>query len=615
MRTEIMALLGAGLLIASIPLTAQTDETDKQDTIIVTGLRLPTDLGQSGSTVTVIEADEIEALGFTHLGEVLATAPGVSFNQNGGFGGTASLRIRGASSEQTLVLVDGVPVNDATSPGGGFDFARLESGMIEKVEILRGAQSTLWGSDAIGGVVSITTKARKGISGGTAFGEVGSYETLRGGASHTWSNKDESYFRAAISGLTSAGISKADEKNGNTEEDGMDGYTLSLGGGAKLGENAKLSASLLHNKSEFEFDSFVFGAQGNVGDGDEESRTRETTAQAALEWNGFKGHLTNQLQLGYSDIDRQNYTNGVAGFGAEGERQAYRYQGTLDFNDHHRMALGAELEKLEVGNDDSVSKSVFALYELKPTQNTTFNIGLRHDGDDRYDSETTARASMHHAISDKLALRASWGQGFKAPTLFQTTFFCCGATGPNPNLKAETSEGGDIGIDYTSSVTQISATLFSQEVENLITFSFGLGGYDNIDMAEMQGLEFAADHAFSDQWSLGAAYTYTNAEDGAGAQLIRVPEHKGDIILSHSTTLKSSRTLTTTLLAKFNGEELDSTGKLDAWSRLDVNFSYGVTETLEAYMRIENLLDNDYQQLLGYGTPGLSGAVGFRLKY
>ena len=227
-----------GLVVASATAVAvaepSADGEDRVriDTMIVTGTRIEQTTAETGSTVHIIDADEIAALGFSHALDAVARAPGVTVNQNGTFGGAATVRIRGASSAQTLVLIDGVSVNDASSPGGGFNFARLDTGNIERIEILSGPQSTLWGADAIGGVVSITTRRPGQGLGGSLFAQAGSYGTFRGGASvsHGGGAGD---FRLAATRLNTDGVSRADKRNGNTEDDGLETLTLSAPGRAE----------------------------------------------------------------------------------------------------------------------------------------------------------------------------------------------------------------------------------------------------------------------------------------------------------------------------------------------------------------------------------------------
>lgn len=612
----------ARLALCAVPVVTLVDTASAQneslaqeniDTIVVTATRLGQTATETGSSLSIITAEEIEELGLIYVLDAVAQAPGVTINQNGTFGGNASVRIRGASSEQTVVLIDGIPVNDPSSPGGGFNFARLDTENIERIEVLKGPQSTLWGTDAIGGIVSITTKSPGAGFGGEAFAEYGSFNTLRGGASVA-NASDVGDFRLAAVTVSSDGISKADENNGNDEEDGYDSLTLSAKGGLNLPGDARLSADVLWTDAETEFDSFSSGAQGSVGDGDEVSETEETAANVSLTVPLIDGRLDNLFLVGHSDIKRENFRAGLPSFDADGERLLYRYQGTLNANDRHRLAFGAEREETTANDDETSIDGLFALYELRPVGDLTITAGLRHDDHERFGSESTTRLASVWSLSDNLSFRASWGEGFKAPTIFQTTFFCCGATEPNAELKAETSEAFDAGVEWLSSGGrfQLGAAVFRQETENLIDFDFAIGGYLNIDEVESTGLELSGALALSDTLSLSLDYAYIDAEDGDGNALPRLPEHSGDLTLSYAPAGPFSGAV----LLRYNGSETNTdTTTLDSWLRVDLTGRYALSERVEVYGRIENLFDEDYQQILGYGTPGLSGSLGIRLRY
>ena len=622
MRIVFAAAAIARLALCAVPVVtlfsaasaqAEPAARDSIDTIVVTATRLGQTATETGSSLSIITAEKIEELGLIYVLDAVAQAPGVTINQNGTFGGNASVRIRGASSEQTVVLIDGIPVNDPSSPGGGFNFARLDTENIERIEVLKGPQSTLWGTDAIGGIVSITTKSPGAGFGGEAFAEYGSFNTLRGGASVS-NASDVGDFRLAAVTVSSDGISKADEDNGNSEEDSFDSLTLSAKGGLNLPGDARLSADLLWTDAESEFDSFSSGAQGSVGDGDEVSETEETAANVSLTVPLIDGRLDNLFLVGHSDIKRENFRAGLPSFDADGERLLYRYQGTLNANDRHRLAFGAEREETTANDDETSLDGLFALYELRPVGDLTITAGLRHDDHERFGSETTTRLASVWSLSNNLSFRASWGEGFKAPTIFQTTFFCCGATEPNAELKAETSEAFDAGVEWLSSDGrfQLGATVFRQETENLIDFDFAIGGYLNIDEVESTGLELSGALALSDTLSLSLDYAYIDAEDGDGNALPRLPEHSGDLTLSYAPAGPFSGTV----LMRYNGSETNTdTTTLDSWLRVDVTGRYALSERVEVYGRIENLFDEDYQQILGYGTPGLSGSLGIRLRY
>ncbi|MEM1176589.1 MAG: TonB-dependent receptor, partial [Pseudomonadota bacterium] len=568
---------------------------------------------ETGSSLSIITAEDLEVLGVIYVLDAIAQAPGVTINQNGAFGGNASVRIRGASSEQTVVLIDGVPVNDPTSPGGGFNFARLDTENIERIEVLKGPQSTLWGTDAIGGVVSIATKSPSEGLGGEAFAEFGSFNTLRGGASVS-NASDVGDFRIAAVTVSSDGISKADEANGNDEDDAFDSLTLSIKGGLNLASNARLSADVLWTDAETEFDSFSIGSQGRVADGDEVSETEEIAANLSLNVPLLRGRLDNLFLLGYSDIRRENFSDGLQSFEADGERLLYRYQGTLAVDERNRLAFGAEREETTANDDDTSINGLFALYELKPTDDLTLSAGVRYDDHERFGSETTTRIAGAWDVGTQWTVRASWGEGFKAPTIFQSTFFCCGVTEPNPDLEPETSDAFDAGIEWRSAEgqVQLSGGIFRQNTQNLIDFDFAAGGYLNVDEVESVGVELAGDLTLTDSIRLSLDYAYIDAEDGEGNALARLPEHSGDLTLSYD----AGGPLSGALLVRYNGSEpnTDATS-LDSWLRVDVTARYAVSEQVEFYGRIENLLDEEYQQILGYGTPELSGSLGFRIRF
>nr|WP_070958722.1 TonB-dependent receptor [Hyphomonas sp. Mor2] len=610
------ALLGAVSFSLALPVLAQVeaDTESRQDTIIIEGSRLNQTATEVGSSVSVITAEDIEKLGFDFVLDAVASAPGVTVNQNGAFGGNASVSIRGAATGQTLVLIDGVPVNDPSQPGGGFNFARVDTENVERIEVLKGPQSTLWGTDAIGGVVSITTKSPEAGFGGSAFAEYGSFNAVRGGASIGNAN-DQGDFRLAIVGTSSDGISKAEENDGNTEEDGYESVTLAAKGGLNLTETFRLATDIVWSDSETEFDAF------GPSDGDNTNETEEVSANVSLAATLFEGRFENLFLTGYTDIDRENFASGASTFQSGGERYLYRYQGTFTLNEQNTIAFGAEREETSAVDEEATIDGFFALYEFKPIEALTLTGGLRVDDHDSFGSETTGRVAAAYNPTDTLTLRASWGQGFKAPTIFQTTYICgfCGLTAPNADLRPETSEAFDIGLDWRSQDGRAEAgiTLFDQESEDLIDFTF-TAGYENVSFVESKGLELYGAYQINDVLTITANYANIDAEDGNGNQRVRLPEHSGDVTLSFDPEGPYSAAI----LVRYNGEEVDDTDfdgtvdtTVDSWTRVDVTGSYDLKENVELFGRIENLFDEEYQQILGYGTPDLSGSIGIRLRY
>ncbi|MEO1323102.1 MAG: TonB-dependent receptor [Pseudomonadota bacterium] len=601
------ALLSAVSLSFLSPVLAQdgSDET-VMDTVIIEGSRLNQTATEVGSSVSIITADDIERLGFDFALDAIAAAPGVTINQNGAFGGQASVRIRGAASEQTLVLVDGIPVNDPSSPGGGFNFARVDTENIERIEVLKGPQSTLWGTDAIGGVVSITTKSPEEGFGGTAFGEYGSFNTFRGGASIE-NGADMGDFRLAVSGTSSDGISKADEDDGNTEDDSYESLTVSAKGGINFAKDARISADIIWTDASSEFDGF--GPTG-FADADAVADTEELSGNVSLTGTLFDGMLDNLLVLGFSEIDRMNSGADAFPLDTGGDREIYRYQGTLSINEDNTLAFGAEREETEVNGDGSSIDGLFGLYEWQATDTLTLTGGLRVDDHNTFGTETTGRVAVAFNPNPQWTFRASWGQGFKAPTLFQLSGG--GFAAPNPDLQPETSEAFDVGIDWRSpdGRYEASITAFDADIEDLISFAFS--GYFNEAQVDTTGVEIAGRVQLTDWASVDLSYAYIDATDTDGDPLRRIPEHSGDVTVS----IDPDGPFSGSILVRYNDEEPNSaTTSVDSWTRVDLAGSYDVSETVEVFARVENLFDEDYQQILTYGTPDLSGYLGIRLRY
>ncbi len=595
------------------------------DRIVVEGSKLGQTAAEVGSSVTVITARDIEEFGFDFALDAVALAPGVTINSNGPFGGEASVRIRGAESDQTLVLIDGVPVNDPSSPGGGFNFARLDAQNIERIEILKGPQSTFWGADAVGGVVSVMTKRQQRPSGGSAFVSRGSFDTLRGGASFGRAN-ERNHFRIGITGTQSEGISKADSDDGNTEDDAYKSLAFSGRGGLALPADLRLDVSLLRTDTESEFDGRSRNAQGEwvFGDADLFNKTSELAAAIGLKIPAIGERFENAFFAGYSEIERQNFTDGTTSFAAQGDHWSYRYQGTIPLNSRNVVAFGAEREETSSNGDEGSLDGYFLLYEAKPHQAMVLTSGLRIDDHAQFGSETTARLAGSWHPSDSLTLRASWGEGFKAPTLDQISqpyrHFCGvdegAATELIAVLGAATAEAFDLGVGWQAPDGRLDAgiTYFDQRTNSLIDYNLSNCLFENLGAVESRGVEIYGSYRANKWLTVSVNYAYIDARSGTNERLQRLPRHSGDLSLR----IRPEGRLKGTVLVRYNGEELDNLSDgpgLAEWTRVDVVGSYRLNRRVELFGRIENLFDANYQQISGYGTPGLSGWLGLRLQY
>jgi vitamin B12 transporter len=594
-------------LFISFTAVAQSENgnNDIADVIQITGTRIAQPLREVGSSIGVITADDIVLMGYRNAIDAIASVPGVTVNQNGSFGAVATVRIRGALSEQTLVLIDGVPVNDPTSPGGGFDFARLDTSNIEKIEVLKGNQSTLWGSDAIGGVVNIVTKRADNTSA-KVFSEIGSFSTYRGGVEANIAKEGFSA-RLSFNGITSNGISKAEKKDGNNERDGFDSKTFSANTSLSLPHNATLLSSVLYNDSKLEYDGY--GVKTGVADSDVATETEEIAASMTLKIPLLNGLYENSFNMSYSDTERDYFSNGSPAYDYAGHRLLFRYQGTLNFNDKNRLAFGAEHETSQSGTDDNEIQGYFTLYEFKPLKATTLSAAVRIDDHDVYGSKTTTKFTAAWNPTVFATLRGSWGEGFKAPTIFQLTYFnpWSSKTQANKNLQPETSTSYDLGVDLNFEKAKISVTYFDQDTKNQIIYANGW--YENESVVNSDGVEVSAQYDMLKILSISADYAYIDAKTGTNTQLLSVPKNSADFTISFKPSQRSS----SSILVRYNGKEKNTNGNVKSWTRVDVNTNYRITERLSAFAKVENLFDENYQQVYGYGTPGISGLVGVSL--
>ena len=597
------------LLFNSIILQAQViDDTSKPDEIIVKSTRSNSNVYQLGSSVEIISAEEIKKNSFSFVSEALQTSSGVYVSQTGSFGGTATVRIRGASSDQTLVLIDGVPISDPSSPGGGYDFSSLLTSNIDRIEILKGSQSTLWGSDAIGGVINIVTFENASIPNIHLNTEIGSFNTEKIGTDFNIANEHNSLFLSYDS-YKSDGISKADKRDGNNEKDGIGSRSYLLKTNHNI-FNSEISSNINYRESDVDYDGYGFAT--GVTDSDENTKGRQLNWSLLLRKAFLDDQLVNSILFGESEIDRKYYTNNIENFSAKGERKFIRYVGNYSLNDNNSFTFGFENEEVTTSGVDFDTRSIFLLYETLISKNFGFSLGLRGDDRNNLASQETPKITAFYNLNDEWRLRANWGEGFKLPTIFQSTFFCCGAEKPNENLLPETSEGYEIGIDYKSNenFNKIGVTFFDQDISNMIDFSFSIGGYENIKKVYSKGVEVNFVSQLKDNITISGSFTKLDSENEFGSRLSRLPEEKGNLNIDFSLGLKNNFYIS----LFYNGDEVDPRGEVSDWFRSDLNFSRNISDKAKIYFKVKNIFDEEYQDIYGYGTEERSFSIGINLS-
>ena len=610
MRSLLLATAAAVFL----PLSAHAQSADDPDEalpeVVVTATRLPAIVADTPGA-RVIDRQTIDQRGAVFAADILSDVPGLSVVRSGAFGGVAQVRMRGAAPGKTLVLIDGVPVNDPAEINGAFDFAGLELSDIARIEVLSGPQSSLWGSDAIGGVIAFTTRELDGLA---AEVEAGSFDTVRGRLA-AGTSADRYGFGAWLSHFDTDGISAADAAEGATEADGFTSTTAGARGRYAFDGGASVDGSLRWTDSEADLDGYPAPAFV-LADTDDRQDSEQWSGFGRLRLNAFG--LAHQFSVSASDIARETVSAFPSAF--EAERRAYRWQADGEAAGV-AFVLGAEREEtqgsLSTGLTEALgTSSAFATARIEPTGRLSLTGALRFDDTD-FGSKTTGRVSAAFEAGAGVTLSAAWGTGFKAPSISQAVCDFCFSAQPFPVLRPETAAGYEAAIGWASADGRVEgrATAYRLEVEDQITYVFDPATFDSyyVNVAETatDGVELEGRARLGGGFDLSLAWAWTDARDETtGARLLRVPEQAGSATLGWS-----GERLSAALTVRGESDQDDAGGVREAFVTANLNGSYAVTESVSLTARIENLADERYQQVFGYGEPGRSGYVGVRLRY
>jgi vitamin B12 transporter len=621
------------------------DETGKEspDTlkyhIVVTATRTEQPTLELGSSTTVLTAAELEQSGKETVVEALAAVPGLDVIQYGGAGKTASVFLRGANTEHTLVMIDGVEVNDPMSPGRTFDFAHLSLDNIDRIEIVRGPQSTLYGSDAMGGVINIITKKGEGKPRFFVAAEAGSYNTYRESAGINGGSKSANY-ALEVSRFDSKGFSASAAKYGNTEKDGYGNTSIS----ARLGFNPvpHLGIDLITRYTDAINDLDNFAGVG----GDDPNYTLDfkqflLAANASLSL--LNGKWEQRVGVSYSRT-RRNLDNAIDALNPfDSSHGVYKgrilkvdWQHNFYLQRGNTITAGLEYEK-ESGDSvyrwDSLwgpgeslfpeqsarTTGVYLQDNLKIREIFFMTLGVRFDHHNRFGAETTYRFAPAVVLKSGTKIKATYGTGFKAPSLYQL-FAPATAWGPvgNQNLEPETSKGWDMGIEQYlfNDRLSFSFTYFQNDFRALIDYD-SFQGYINVAEAETRGYEIFMSAVPVHALTLQASYTYTDAKNKVtGEKLLRRPRHKANLSLNFRFFKKAVANLD----ILYVGERDDlfpypTRTTAEAYTLFNLAASYRLTKNFKIFGRLDNIFNRDYEAVLGYGAPGRSAYIGIKASY
>jgi vitamin B12 transporter len=622
---------------------------EKLPDLVVTADRTSEPISKSGSDISVVSAATIATSNPGSLVDALRTVPGLDVTENGGPGGTASVRLRGGNTGQTLVMIDGIRVNDPTAASGDYDFAMFAPSVIERIEVLKGPQSALYGSDAMGGVINIISKKGSGPAQFNVRTEGGSYGTASTNGSMTGSTGPWSYAFTG-GGQHSNGFSRygyripaLEARFPNLENDGYD----RLGGSARIGydagEGVKLETGYLSSFTRSAYDA----ATGTFPDTPSAATKQLQQVWGRATIDTLDGVLTHSVNVFDTHVERsfndisyktntlpKNTTSTISDY--IGDSVGAEYQATLKMGPLGSLVYGGRTQHetaqtyttailpLRGSLTPQIAKaqdtnSLFALWALPIGDRLNITMGGRVD--DVVDVgrfETWRTTAAYNVFETGTKFRASAGTGAKAPTLYQLYAPTYGNTG----LSAEESFGYDAGIDqslFNGRVT-LSLTGFSNDFSNLIDFvtntSFPLGHYINVARAETNGIELGTDvDILPGFMKLNVAYTYLHAVDLAtNLTLARRPKNLARFALTITPTDKwLIEPRVTTVSKRFSSA--NQVGQVDAYTRVDLYTEYKIDANWKVFARGENILNEHYQEVLNFGTTGPAAYAGFNATW
>ena len=605
--------------LALLPASAMADAWD--DVIVVTASGFEQPRSETGQAIDIVDRERLDQLQSATIGDALQSVPGVTVAARGGLGSQTSAFLRGGNSSQTLVLIDGMRINDLTSPNGAFDFGTLMTGNIGQVEVLRGPNSIIWGSQAIGGVVNIQSLAPADGFEGRFGAEYGAADTKRMNANIAGTS---GLFEGSLGGsyVDAQGISAL---AGGTERDGFENFA----GNGRLRVNISDAFNLdfrgYYNHATVEYDS-AFGIGANALP---VTRNRQFVGYVGANVVALDGRMQNRIAYTRTDIRRLGTDPVLFSFNnfiVRGNIDRAEYHTAFDVNDALTLTAGLEYERsfastsFEGAAADVARNHVtsgFSQIIVRPVAGLTVTGGVRHDQYRDYGGQTTLGGNIAFTPNDgRTMLRATYGEGFRAPTLSEGQ-----PPYGNPDLRPETARNFDLGFEQQilDGKALFFATYFNRRSTDLIAFSFATFQSENIDRVNSKGVEAGFNLNPTDRLDIQASYTLVDAVNrSAGAnfgnRLALRPQHSGSLTVDWQTPFGLSVGSSMLLM----GDSFDDASNgvaLDGYALVGLRASLPINDRLELYGRVDNIFDVQYTVVAGYNSFGRNAAVGVRAKF
>ncbi|WP_158266441.1 TonB-dependent receptor plug domain-containing protein [Allosphingosinicella deserti] len=619
------------LILAALAAPTTAADAATQDSIVVTAAREPLDAESAPVSVTIFGSETMQALGLPSATDLLRLSPGVSVATTGPRGTQTQLRIRGAEANHTLLFVDGIRFNDPAA-GNEARFELLTTDSLSRVEIVRGPQSALWGSEALGGVIAIETADPIGGTKASLLGEYGSFDSVRASAQFA-AGTDTAGVSGSAGWLSSDGI---DSFGDGGENDGFETFSASLKGIVRPADGIELGVAghWIEGTSEFDGTDPVTFARADTLD---ETRNRigaiRGWAKADVDGWSLQGDLgwlgsTNRNRL---DDEPLNRTSGERlSAGAQVSRTLGRSRLTAAI-EHQAEDFRARDQVYFGGTDQDRGRHLTAFigeWHARWSEQISTDLSVRHDSFSEFRDATTFRAAAVIEPTAGWRLHAAYGEGIAQPSFYDLYGFFPGSFAGNPMLKAESSRGWEAGARWQSGAFSAGITGFSNRLNSEIVDTYDpatfLSSTANAQgKSRRRGIELDGSWRLSAAATIGVNYTYLDAEEQKTSgttpiRELRRPRHSANLI-ANGTAGRLSWGATAGYVGKRGDTDFDFFPSprvtLDDYLLASLRLGWRINDRIEAYARIENAFDADYQDVVGYNTPGRAGYAGLRIRF
>lgn len=616
MKKNITTSLVAGLLLATNLYSNET--TNLNEIVITSATKSQQKLKDITSSVDVITSEDIESRKFKTVVEALNSLSSVSISSNGGMGQTSSIYLRGMDSNRTLVLIDGIRYNDITTPKGSANIEHLMINDIERIEVIKGAQSSIWGAEASAGVINIITKsAQKGTHGSASF-EYGRYDSkiAKANISHKTDDFDAKLgvTRVDTNGFSAISPNKSSDAK-KYEKDGYENTTVNTRLGYNFDENNRISTSYEFIDTKVDIDDF-FSKDPNNRDSN-----KNKTHLANLNYENKNDIATTKVYGNYTDIKRISTNTFIPDY--KGVVKEYGVNTSVDYLNSSNVTLGADYKKFEDKKvvEDMTNESRIKDYNNKGIfiantnkffdDKTIITEALRYDKYSDFDNKTTGKIGIKQYIIDELNLSANYGTGYNVPNLYQLHDVWAG----NDTLQPEKTKSYDVSIEYKG----FSATYFNTKVKDMIDYNYTTWAYEQMSgTSKLKGTEIAYKNSIIEDIFLNLSYTNLSAKDTNGDKLLNRPTNKFGFGVDYY-GLKDFQ-------FNINGEYIGSresvnylsstkktkTGNYTIWNAV---VDYDINKNFSTYVKLDNILNKDYQIVDGYATSQRAAFVGLKASF